>query len=229
MNVIVFQHDLYCRTGLFRKNVDLYREFYKGKKDLNFIGFDAKRAEKFIKREFGDSWLRAYKNCIPWAMKSDIFRVLAAYVLGGLYLDSKFAVKAVPAFIKSKPDNLHICEWHDRRIVNGIFYAPQRHPLVAELVDKIYANLNDPKRSNNVFNTTGPAVWRFLLCDMGADIDGHYRVKPQFADQVSVFTKRAFFRRQGIHLDLPNTRGTSEHWSKFQKENSIYRDAPLRK
>lgn len=228
MNVIVFQHDLYRHVGLFKRRVDLYKRFYKGIDELNFMGFDGKRAKSFIAREYGDQWVRVYENCIPWAMKSDIFRVLATYSLGGLYIDSKFAVKGIPRFVKDEPEKLHICEWHDGHILNGVFYSPKAHPLLSILMDRIFLNLKDPKRPNSVFATTGPAVWRKLLCDLNVG-DSLYRVKPELSGQVSVFTKRAFFRSQGVHLDIPNTRGTSEHWSIFQKENSIFRDAPFDK
>ncbi|KUJ84911.1 hypothetical protein AVO43_04545 [Microbulbifer sp. ZGT114] len=229
MNVIVFQHDLRRIVGFFKRKIDSYEEFYEEKDDLNFLGFDAKMAARFIKHEYGDAWSRVYDNCIPWAMKSDIFRVLAVYSLGGCYVDSKFGLKGVPPFIKDEPERFHICEWHDGHIVNGVFYAPKGHPVLGKLVDRIYANLTDPDRPNNVFKVTGPGVWRSLLCDSLSGDEGAYKIKKEFGSQVSVFTKRAFFRRKGMHLGLPNTRGTSQHWSKFQKENSIYRDVAWNK
>lgn len=181
-------------------------------------------AARFIKREYGDAWFRAYENCIPWAMKSDIFRVLAVCSLGGCYIDSKFRLKGVPRFIKDEPEKFHVCEWHDGHIVNGVFYAPKGHPVLGDLVDRIYSNLTNPERPNNVFTVTGPGAWRSLLCDAGPGGEAAYQIKGSLSSLVSVFTKRAFFRRQGVHLGLPNTRGNSEHWSRFQKENSIYHD-----
>ncbi|WP_406827642.1 hypothetical protein [Microbulbifer sp. ARAS458-1] len=225
----MFQHDMYRRVGLFRKRVDYYRDLYAGNIELNLLAFDEKRAKKFIVREYGNTWLHVYENCIPWAMKSDIFRVLATYSLGGLYIDSKFAVKCVPKFVKEEPQKLHVCEWHDGGILNGIFYAPKKHALLADLMADIYSNITAPNRSNCVFSATGPAVWRRLLCDLPEGVNGPYTVKPGLVDLVSVFSKRAFFRHFGDHLDVENTRGTSEHWSVFQKSNPIFRDADIRK
>ncbi len=216
---------MYRRVGLLKKQISFYKDLYASDSDLNLLAFDEKKAKQFIGREYGNTWLQVYENCIPWAMKSDIFRVLAIYTLGGLYIDSKFAVKSVPKFVKEEPQKLHVCEWHDGGILNGIFYAPKKHALLGDLMEQILSNVTCKNRPNCVFSTTGPAVWRKLLCDLPEGITGPYNVKPELTDLVSVFTKRMFFRHCGVHLKVENTRGTSEHWSIFQKANPIFRDA----
>lgn len=55
--------------------------------DYDYVIFDKDEREEFIKKYFDKDILEAYKNIIPGAYKSDLFRYCYLYVNGGIYAD----------------------------------------------------------------------------------------------------------------------------------------------
>lgn len=57
--------------------------------EYKYYFFNKKAREKFLKRNFDESVLKAYNKLIPGAYKADLFRLCAVNILGGIYLDHK--------------------------------------------------------------------------------------------------------------------------------------------
>ena len=129
----------------------------------------------FIKQHYGQEMLDTYFKINPsyGAARSDLFRYLLIYAVGGVYLDIKSSV-SVPLgkltantqyvlshwadplpglFGKDGPDYGEFQQWH-------VIAAP-KHPFLEAVIDKVVKNIHDPANDKlhgklGVINLTGP-------------------------------------------------------------------------
>jgi hypothetical protein len=106
---------------------------------LHFNIFDIQMCRTFIKTYFSVETLDAYDSLIPYAFKSDLWRLCVLYIYGGIYLDIKF--KCVDNFrlthllfeehyshsygLKSTglSNGLLVCKPNNKLLLNAISYS----------------------------------------------------------------------------------------------------------
>ena len=70
-----------------KKNLDFLRDVNP---EFDVYVYSDAECEEFIKDNFSNDVLRAFKSLIPGAYKSDLWRYCVLYVKGGVYMDIKF-------------------------------------------------------------------------------------------------------------------------------------------
>lgn len=106
--------------------------------------YDAARAEAFIKAAYGSEVLEVYRRIDPnyFATRSDLFRYLACYADGGMYLDVK-SITRRPLDKVLRPDDVYILgQWPDLIDVPGEAAGtlPAAHPELAHIPGYEYLN-----------------------------------------------------------------------------------------
>lgn len=166
---------------LLQRNVDALKA---ANPDWEHLFYDAPRRERFIGEVYGERLLRVYRRISPdyGAARADLFRYLAIYAAGGVYLDIKSyfdrpigdAVAEDDAYIISHWDNgpggpypgfgLHpelvdlprgeFQQWH-------VIAAPG-HPFLRRVIARVLANIEryrpwrDGVGKIGVLRATGP-------------------------------------------------------------------------
>ena len=132
----------------------------------------------FIKQHYGQEMLDTYNLINPsyGAARSDLFRYLLIYAVGGVYLDIKSSVSVpldkltanqqyilahwadVPKgmFAKDEPEHGEFQQWH-------VIAAP-KHPFLKAVIDKVVRNIHDPANRElsgkmGVIRLTGPVPY----------------------------------------------------------------------
>ena len=136
----------------------------------------------FIKQHYGQEMLDTYFKINPsyGAARSDLFRYLLIYVVGGVYLDIKSSVAvsldkltanteyilthwtkpAQGIFDKDEPEYGEFQQWH-------VIAAP-KHPFLEAVIDRVVKNIHDPANSKlhgklGVIRLTGPVPYTHAI------------------------------------------------------------------
>lgn len=146
----------------------------------------------FIKQHYGQEMLDAYFKINPsyGAARSDFFRYLLIYAVGGVYLDIKSSVsvsldrltsnseyilshwpsapkgmfedwyQSSVARLSSEPPNGEFQQWH-------IIAAP-KHPFLEAVIDRVVKNIHDPAKASfcggiGVIRMTGPVPYTLAI------------------------------------------------------------------
>lgn len=142
---------------------------------------------EFIFQNFGKDICNAYLSINPvyGAARADLFRYLAIYKHGGIYLDIKSTCIVPLDYILHSTDHLVLAQWDNQlgqrfegwglnsslwyvsggEFVNWFFAAVPRHPAVASAINYVLNCISKYDESaglvgrNGVLMTTGPVAW----------------------------------------------------------------------
>lgn len=169
--------------------------------------FDAASAEAYLAEHHDAAVLRAFRSAALPAMASDIFRVAFCLREGGVYVDAASeCVSSVAPMLSDDVDLVVVRKWHGG-LMNGFLAARPGAPPLRAILDRILHNV-DARVSSNVWEVTGPGVFRKVLDD--AD------------PRIRIVEQKHMTRYFRLVNDLAHKRDA--HWSKQQKDTSIYRD-----
>lgn len=175
-----------------------------------YVLFNKTSARSFIKKNCGKEGLSIFDAANIPAMRSDIFRL--AYILhhGGVYIDAATkSVACIDCFIK-KNDQLYLMrKWHGG-IWNGFIAAAAFHPVLKEVWNQVVSNVK-VKRSNDVWAVTGPGVFNEIVGNA-----------EKYNSLITVANQRDVKKFFLLINDLEHK--GSNHWSKVQKKQSIFRE-----
>lgn len=127
--------------------------------------YDQAQGLALTRKHFGDRAAACFEACAIPAMQADLFRYVALYAHGGLYLDADYgrADDDLAAYLHSLPVGL-ICRrtkgdpakfW----FINDICHVRDPgHPLFAKVVELACRNI-EAREETNVWSVTGP--WLF--------------------------------------------------------------------
>jgi len=117
--------------------------------------------KQFIRQYYDSNIISQYDNIIPSAFKSDFFRYLFLYKMGGLYMDMTLqACEDVIMYIRDRYGDVDFVSatdnGHKTRLWNAFMYVKAGHPFMRYCIDKIMGL----KKSlvKECLNYTGPGL-----------------------------------------------------------------------
>lgn len=141
--------------------IAIWRSFHP---DWTHILWNDESAASFIETQFGARAVRCFNACTIPAMRSDILRVAAALVVGGVYLDAD-ALCAGPldVFFDESDCVLVFVQKNSRHLHNDMFGVAPRHFFFERVWQRILDNIEETP-PQGVSLTTGPgcfqSIWR---------------------------------------------------------------------
>lgn len=142
---------------------------------------------EFIAKNYSPRIVRLYQRINPLygAARADLFRYLAIYVLGGVYLDIKSTCLHPLNAVLRSDDSLVLSQWDNQigrpyqgwglwpdiwdvaggEYVNWFFAAEARNPILSEVITWVLHQINvyQPTEENvgrqGILRVTGPLAW----------------------------------------------------------------------
>jgi len=124
--------------------------------------YNLNTADQFIKEQFDERTLKAFRTCAVPAMQADFFRYCALYILGGLYIDAD--VKRISDDVAQffNPSKRGILVLKQNRIANDVlFFAKPADPLLKRVI-AIAINNIEQRKPSGVWAVTGPGIMTSL-------------------------------------------------------------------
>jgi hypothetical protein len=133
--------------------------------------YSHERCLQFIKDNYPQKVVDAYKSLKPGAYKSDLWRYCILYKLGGVYLDVKFYT-AVPMvkLLEKHPeiysrdsvaeytDDAELkCKWKPA-VYNGFLVTPPNNRIFKDCINEIVKNCQKRDYTNSILHITGPCL-----------------------------------------------------------------------
>jgi hypothetical protein len=133
--------------------------------------YSHERCLQFIKDNYPQKVVDAYKSLKPGAYKSDLWRYCILYKLGGVYLDVKFYT-AVPIvnLLEKHPeiysrdtvaeytDEAELkCKWKPA-VYNGFLVTPPNNKIFKDCINEIVKNCQKRDYTNSILHITGPCL-----------------------------------------------------------------------
>jgi len=165
---------IFHQTNKTKHLVEPYRKYQNRLLDLHpdwdYRFYDDHDSRKFIKKHF-PLFLPVYDNCATSIQKTDIFRIIAVYAVGGFYLDLDveclnnidplckyncvFGVEKILTHKEAKK----LGHKSNIRIANYMFGSRQGHPFLLYILLKM-AQESDRKirTENDILESTGPGI-----------------------------------------------------------------------
>jgi hypothetical protein len=139
--------------------LDTFRANNPGVRHLVFC---ESSAEDLIAEHFSPREVRAFRACAIPAMQADYFRYCAAFAMGGLYCDADVrCVASLEAATPRRRKGRLFLRPHGA-VVNGLFaFGSPGHPLLELTLEMATSNI-EHQRWDQVYMTTGPALWTAL-------------------------------------------------------------------
>jgi alpha 1,6-mannosyltransferase len=166
-----FSHYSYSRISFLKLNPTYSYLFYN---DL--------QAKEFVHKHMSSEIIHAYDKLPMTVLKSDYFRYIAIYILGGIYSDlDTQCLRPIDkwtdnytnvSFIvgveaEGSPEKygtarqLQLCQW--------TFASVPKHPILERMIHKIKEQTkilhNSSLNQQTVFNWTGPGIWTDVIFD----------------------------------------------------------------
>lgn len=184
--------------------------------DYDYQFYDDRRAEHFIKEEFGQEVFSLFRKIEIGAAKADLFRYAILYKKGGIYLDiDSLLVKKLNDFILPGDKAVISLEKHKEFFCQWALIFEAGHPFLKKTLEMVIENLKENKYPNDVHKMTGPTAYSFAIKEclqespdiefrqLAEDYDGAFK----FHYRMSKFFLYGFLRRN--------------HWRKLQKTRSV--------
>lgn len=163
--------------------------------DYEYMFFDDHDATELVYKFSQDSRkviATCYDKVKPGAYKSDIFRLCALYIFGGIYLDNKVVCLCPLKDYLPKAKVRENTPWFgagvdfDRRyILNGIMMSTKQNPFILDYISTIVENIKGKKIGRCPLDVTGPGTFgetlnRLLSRDINEPfLDGEEYVTPE--------------------------------------------------
>jgi hypothetical protein len=155
----------------------------RGPRGLVSHWFDDSSMQEYIARHF-PGHLQDYNNLVPGAYRADLWRLLVLLREGGLYADSGVHIAGALKDVQSFWDQYFQAHFvmiddHNPDVSNSVFQGvlgarSPGHPLLAEALGQVTANIRGQKYGRNALDITGP-------CAVGAAITAALdRANPEF-------------------------------------------------
>jgi mannosyltransferase OCH1-like enzyme len=127
--------------------------------EYSYYYFDDKRAEDFIKKEYGIRLEAAYFDLIPGAYRADLFRYCYLYKYGGIYIDTgmvcltrfKELIRENDEFIAPEDDNVGY-------VYNAFMCCTPGHPIIARAIVLCLQNIEKRDLCFDMLTITGPGA-----------------------------------------------------------------------
>jgi len=137
--------------------------------------YNNEEMDLFVKQHVDDDFYQIYLNFPKSVMKSDFFRYLVLYEVGGIYSDMDTICREPADDWNDEKDNVNMIvgiEWFDKtsmQILQWTMAAKKKHPLMKLIIDEVmdYSRkrmMNGVEKDvvlshEEVYNWTGPGIW----------------------------------------------------------------------
>jgi hypothetical protein len=144
----------YIPRELLIYNLDMNPEY-------KYFFFSNQARRDFIKKYFPTEYLRGYDLLIPGAFKTDFFRLLVTYVMGGVYMDHKIVLLYKLNYIyPTHQDFILINDVSSNSILNGFIIYKKNHPFLKKLIERYVEKLNNKHLDGNDCLEFGPNFYK---------------------------------------------------------------------
>lgn len=171
--------------------------------------FNDATAREYLSEHFPQSYVEAFNDCALPAMRCDFFRYAFIYHEGGVYVDAAISCTTPLADWLDLTADLILLkkEKWDGRPTNSFIVGKARHPFMKKVLEECVTNIQN-QVSNNVWLVTGPGVIKKLL------------ESDDIAEKPELIGYRLFKTHAPPHQNASHKK--TEHWSKIQKQQSIF-------
>ena len=175
--------------------------------------YSMRSAYEFLKREYNQHVVRAFKNCEGPAMQADFFRLAYLYKFGGFYADADdMCVKGLDEILSFE---LVVLQEDFATIGNNFIGAIPSHPVIKFAFDCVVQNLSEYCNENAWFKT-GPAI----LTNAMAIYISQYIISDEQMPSVKVLSISELRSLINQHMPMSYKR-TNKSWSKQAYERDI--------
>jgi mannosyltransferase OCH1-like enzyme len=224
------KHLIQYWTGLASPGIEsLMEEWEAMNDDYQYVRFNEKSAFEFVLKFYGEIKAKAFSDINFQAMKSDVFRLAAINILGGVYIDAATkcnqSISAwnidhnVPTFIKKR----------NGRIANALICSPADNQLIKLMLEQAWIAILE-KNDGNIWLQTGPGMLKkiidtaqfpYQLIDQENE-DNHFKFLHDFEHK-----KSAHWSKQQLFRPLYNISNTDLTCQKIERFKDVFSDIEL--
>lgn len=166
--------------------------------------FDDRQARQFLSENLPSAVTAAYEQAAHPVLRADLFRYVALYVLGGVYIDADDICLRFPDDIIARCPGLTLVRKSNGVVSNNFIVAAPGHQVLRTVLDQTVANILQ-RVSNNIWEVSGPLLIDRLIRGVGSS-------------GIEILSLGEF--RRWIGSSRPD--GSQVHWSDFQRRHSIF-------
>ena len=121
---------------------------------------------QFIKDNMNKEIFESFQQINDGAAKADLWRLIALYVKGGVYLDmdANF-VWPINRLLNSQDDALYVRIKNNTEISNYFLASAPGNPDYKKAIDLIVRNIQEKDVKGGVYNMTGPGILKEIIGD----------------------------------------------------------------
>lgn len=147
----------FWNTGRAPDEVEDLMQSWADDPTFEYYRFTTETADAFIKANFDDRTLAAYRKCGVPAMQADFFRYCALYIYGGVYVDADTKNSGrLPQLLQGRKHGLLMTR--ETRVANDFLYVRSINTLLYQKVIERAVENVESEVSNNVWMVTGPGI-----------------------------------------------------------------------
>ena len=140
--------------------------------------FDNNDCEEFIKNNFDESVLNAYKSLIPHSYKCDLWRYCIMYLNGGIYVDIKFNCVNGFKFIGLTEKEYWTSDHLFKNTLTGLLILKPKNDIMLKCINKIVDNVKNNYYGDSMLHPTGPQMLgEFFTSNEKIDMETNLLVK----------------------------------------------------
>lgn len=164
-------------------------DMWKNMSSVNYHPYNDVECEEMIRNNFPEKVLLAYHKLIPGTFKSDLWRLCALYIHGGLYIDTH--IKPVSTKIEtilSSYDYIFCIDYPTSPyyLYNAFMKAPKKSPLIMAIINEIVNNVRIELFDKPDLEYTGPGLHGNVIKNI-LSIDKFVEGVHKFGDKTILF------------------------------------------
>lgn len=133
--------------------------------EFDFYFFDENSAKSFLQENFEKNIINAYLKLKPQSYKSDLLRLCAIYIHGGVYVDIKFrTVKSMIDYVKLNESMFAKNDW-ETKVFSGFFMTKPKDPIIKKCIERIVSHVENNYYGSDPHWPTGPGVWGDVMVE----------------------------------------------------------------
>ena len=232
------------KTGPFKAQdipVEILNNFQKMlsmNPGFEMVYFDDEQCEQFIKDNFDNKILNAYKSLVPSAYKADLFRYCLLYKSGGVWSDLTQQFYApISKYVDFEKDELvfvegkYILEAQMNGIEIAFMASRPKQEIFLKAINKIVENVNFHYYGTTSFCPTGPIMLKKLVKLYNTKYRQDLRVVELLdkdgkqEDYITHKGKLFLKSRSSNHAKLLYHNTCKPHYSELHTDKKIYKNS----
>ena len=149
--------------------INYIKKLWEDTYDCSVQRYNDGECRKMIEAHFDERVLKAYDKLIPGAFRSDIWRLCALYVYGGIYSDVHIRphFKSEPSSLLDSADYVFCIDKPSSStyIYNALMKMPKKSKLIKIILDEILSNVEQEYYPERDLEVSGPGVHGKVILD----------------------------------------------------------------